>query len=170
MHMQYAHIHTNTQCNYDYVCLLNATNNAYCVSRTQMYVCVRACARARPFIARPLNHLPDCIRIVENCNKHVKIVYHLKAHTILLYRSETLKIMEFCFCCCCSWSCVRVCFFLLLLLLFLSIIKTWCWRYDLRLNRISILLINALVLCASKHHTVCIRIHSYRQIQHDSTR
>lgn len=81
MHMQRTHTHTHTQRNYDYMCLFNATNNAYCVSRTQMYVCVCVRARARPFIAGLLNHLPDCIRIVENCNKHVKMVYHLKAHT-----------------------------------------------------------------------------------------
>lgn len=163
-------MHTHTQRNYDYVCLLNATNNAHCVSRTQMCICVRAPERVHLSLVRSTT-FPIAFELWKNCNKHVKMVYHLKAHThnfvIPFGNIENNGVFFRCCCCLFMIMCARVRFFLFQL--FLSIIKTWCWRYDLRLNRISTLLINAFVLCASKHHAVCIRIHSYRQIQHDST-
>lgn len=81
------HIHTHNVITIMCVYLMQQIMSQLCVSRSRG-VCVCACARARPFIARPLNHLPDCIRNVENCNKHVKMRFHIiwkhTAHTIFV--------------------------------------------------------------------------------------
>lgn len=154
--------HTHMTCNYDCVCSLNATYNANDNNNNNNnHVRIRgyACAQPRPLTTRTLqppslNRHLDLWKIALNTSKHT-FPWHAVRKTLNLVELLLHGV-------CCSYNvvcgfvcvCVRAFIFLFLLLGI-----AWCWRYNLRLNRKSVCLINELVRCASKHHTW---IHSYR--------